>query len=228
MITNEIHEKVSIHDSQLNEIHKTIENSNASTEKLKKCSECDLTFKNKSLLRKHTKTEHWTPTVKVCEYCDEIFVENWELEIHLKIHSEAETYQRDECDKSFVLKWRLEKHKKGHRGKIFCHFYNNMKHCPYEKIGCMFLHEDSETCKFGVKCTNEMCQFKHLDNDETDDDETNTDQDETNTYDDERQNDEDEEVEEIIFKCGKCDQKFKSKNDLSKHGKPRVARSRNI
>ena len=105
-----------------------------------------------------------------------------------------------------------------------------MKHCPYEKIGCMFLHEDSERCKFGVKCTNKMCQFKHLDKDETDDDETNTDDDETNTdddetntYDDERQNDEDVEVEAMIFKCAKCAHKFKSKNDLSKHEKTHVA-----
>ena len=62
---NEINEKVSTHDFQLNEIHKTIENSNSSTEKLKNCSECDLTFKTKSLLRKQTEIEHWTPTVKV-------------------------------------------------------------------------------------------------------------------------------------------------------------------
>ena len=55
---NEIHEKVSTHDLRLNEIHKIIENSNSSTEKIKNCSECDLTFKNKSLLKKHTKTEH--------------------------------------------------------------------------------------------------------------------------------------------------------------------------
>ena len=39
-------------------------------------------------------------------------IENWELEIHIKEHREAETYSCDECDKSIVLIWRLEKHKK--------------------------------------------------------------------------------------------------------------------
>ena len=47
-------------------------------------------------LQKHSKLEHWTPTVKVCNHYDEIFVENWELEIHLKTHIEAKSYS---CDK---------------------------------------------------------------------------------------------------------------------------------
>ena len=219
-IIDEIHLKVSTHDLQLDEIHNTIKNTNSSKEKIKNCSECDLTFKSKSLLRKHTKMEHWTPVVKICEHCDELFVENWELEIHLKTHIEAETYSCDECDKSSVLKWRLEKHRKGHRGKIFCHFYNNMQDCPYEEIGCMYLHEDSKICKYKKKCTTELCQFKHIDE-----------YDETDTDNDTSQNDEayNEEVvvEAKIFKCVKCKHTFKSKDDLLNHGKTHVAGSRN-
>ena len=90
-----------------------------------------------------------------------------------------------------------------------------MKHCPYDKRGCMFLHEDTEPCKFGGKCTNKLCKLKHLDNDESDDDETTTDDediktddDEANTDGDEGQNVEDEEIEALIFTCEKCDHSF--------------------
>ena len=156
----DIHEKVSKHDSILNDLQKT--SSNSQKDKLFKCTECDSQFKSKSLMKQHFKKEHWVPTVKLWDNCDEIFVENWELEVHLKSHSDAEIYSCNKCDKTFVLKWRLEKHKKGHMGKICCHYYNNMKKCPFEKIGCMFLHSESENCKFQNKCRKKMCQYKHL------------------------------------------------------------------
>jgi hypothetical protein len=38
------------------------------------------------------------------------------------------------------------------------------KTCPFEKIGCMFLHQHYENCIFGVKCRNMLCQFKHIGN----------------------------------------------------------------
>ena len=69
-----------------------------------------------------------------------------------------------------------------------------MKECLYEKIGCKFLHSDSEMCKFKENYNKKVCQFKHLDDD-------------------------DKEVEEIIFKCVKCEHEFKTKNKLSNHGK---------
>ena len=42
-----------------------------------------------------------------------------------------------------------------------CHYFNNGKTCPYENIGCMFLHQHSERCYFGDRCKNKLCQFKH-------------------------------------------------------------------
>ena len=42
----------------------------------------------------------------------------------------------------------------------FCHFYNNKKKCPFEDIGCVFLHEVAVICKFNP-CLNKLCQYKH-------------------------------------------------------------------
>ena len=65
-----------------------------------------------------------------------------------------------------MSKWRLRKHVSGHQGKIFCHYFNNRKNCPYEELGRMFQHEDSPICRFQEQCLKELCQYKHKDNDE--------------------------------------------------------------
>ena len=46
----------------------------------------------------------------------------------------------------------------------FCHYFHNGKHCPYERIGCMFVHRDSSNCFFGSRCTNNLCPYKHEEN----------------------------------------------------------------
>ena len=52
-------------------------------------------------------------------------------------------------------------HKKIHEtGARYCHYYNNSKHCPYDAIGCKFLHENSGACTFSP-CINSLCQFEH-------------------------------------------------------------------
>ena len=60
----------------------------------------------------------------------------------------------------------------------------------------MFLHSDSEMCKFKEKCNKKLCQFKHVDYDDS------------NTDDDKNA----EEVDEMIFICVKFEHKFKTKN----------------
>ena len=85
-----------------------------------------------------------------------------------------------------------------------------MKECPYDIIGCMFLHADSENCKFKEKCTKKLCQYKHLEEIET------------NTENEESENDE---VNEC-FKCEKCDYKFRNKDDLKTHNKTHMAGSK--
>ena len=51
-------------------------------------------------------------------------------------------------------------HKPNNRRK--CHYFNNGKECPYAEVGCMFVHDFSEECKHGSKCTRQLCQFQHL------------------------------------------------------------------
>ena len=42
-----------------------------------------------------------------------------------------------------------------HEGlRIFCHFFNNNKTCPFNN-GCVFIHEDSEVCE------RRKCMYKH-------------------------------------------------------------------
>ena len=43
----------------------------------------------------------------------------------------------------------------------FCHYFNNHKPCPYDEIGCMYSHEQSEACRFQKLCKNKLCQFQH-------------------------------------------------------------------
>ena len=60
------------------------------------------------------------------------------------------------------MKWRMEKHTSDHRVDIkFCHYFNNDKPCPYDKVGCKFKHETAPECRFNLKCTFKLCQFTH-------------------------------------------------------------------
>ena len=56
----------------------------------------------------------------------------------------------------------MEKHTSDHRVDIkFCHYYNNDKPCPYDKVGCKFKHENAPECRFNLRCTFKLCQFTH-------------------------------------------------------------------
>ena len=44
--------------------------------------------------------------------------------------------------------------------KKFCHFWNNMGKCTYQK--CKFLHEKSPTCKYDGFCNRQKCMFSHV------------------------------------------------------------------
>ena len=66
-----------------------------------------------------------------------------DLEQHIKTcHEKHTVFQCDTCEKGFALKWRLKKHMRLHEESNIktCHYFNNDKNCPYEEIGCKFLH----------------------------------------------------------------------------------------
>ena len=99
---------------------------------------------------------------KTCDLCENTFVKNCDLELHMKeVHEIDKNYKCDECDKDFFLEWRRNKHMKIHTDDAkYCHFYNNRKQCPYDELGCMFLHIRAEQCTF-QHCSNKLCQFRH-------------------------------------------------------------------
>ena len=100
---------------------------------------------------------------KSCQFCASTFQKNCDLEKHVKEeHESAEMdYKCDICNKEFYLEWRWKKHAVIHAGNVkYCHYYNNGKACPYEEIGCMFLHMESQMCPF-KPCKNRMCEFQH-------------------------------------------------------------------
>ena len=165
------------------------ENRNAKEQNLL-CNKCDLTFDGKKSLKMHNMKKHAKP-IK-CEHCDQTFEVNWKLEMHLKTHQESQKFGCDKCGKVFLLKWRLEQHNKTHvlSNIKLCHYFNNMKHCPYENIGCMFKHETASWCKYQDACTNNLCQFRH----------------------NQREN-----MESEKFECQKCGFIFENNNDLKMH-----------
>ena len=128
------------------------------------CTECSFSSMQTCDMNKHVKAKHGKLCQKKCKVCGKSFMENHELEAHLKTHNEMQPFSCDKCEKKFYLKWRLEKHRGSHYTKKLCHYYNNQKACPYEDIGCMFRHEVSSLCRFST-CNNILCQYRHDEND---------------------------------------------------------------
>ena len=128
-----------------------------------KCKVCNENLKCKNDLKEHMKEKH--PKVYRCKDCEKSFVKSSDLETHVKrFHCDTTLYKCDDCSKTFVLEWRLRKHKDIHEenaNRKNCHYYNNMKECPFEDLGCMFMHKMSEECKYGSKCMLKLCQFQH-------------------------------------------------------------------
>ena len=61
------------------------------------------------------------------------------------------------------IKWRLNKHQiiQDSPNINKCHYFNNQKTCPFEPIGCMFLHLSAGPCKNRESCTMKLCSFEH-------------------------------------------------------------------
>ena len=86
------------------------------------------------------------------------------LENHIKVnHENHKVFKCDKCDKCFVLNWRRDKHMKLHTNASVkpCHYFNNGGKCPFEELGCKFLHIEAKLCKSGVKCLRRLCPHRH-------------------------------------------------------------------
>ena len=127
-----------------------------------KCKKCKKIFNSMNGLKKHIKEEH--PQKVECKVCSESFAKNCELEVHLESqHKDQQKFPCTKCDKVFFLYWRLKKHESIHSSVVGtnCHYFNNNKRCPFEKLGCMFKHNESELCKYDKFCSKSLCSFKH-------------------------------------------------------------------
>ena len=91
--------------------------------------------------------------------CDKYFDEEWKMSAHIRNHNK---YACDICEKTFKYQEILQKPIKiKHEDlKLFCHYQNNNKECPHEEC-CIYLHEESPICKYGVYCERELCMYRH-------------------------------------------------------------------
>ena len=122
----------------------------------------NVSFISKKSLKMHIQSEH-TRKIK-CESCDQTFKKNCDLESHIeRIHDLVEKFKCDKCDKCFVLNWRRDKHMKLHTNASVkpCHYFNNGGKCPFEELGCKFLHIVAKLCKSGIKCQRRLCPYRH-------------------------------------------------------------------
>ena len=145
-----------------------------------------------------------------CNFCNETFDKTNDLEKHIKtLHANHEKFLCEQCDKDFVLKWRLEKHVQIHTQKFvqYCHYYNNDKFCPFEELGCKFLHTIAQKCRLGHKCKIRLCPRRHSESD------TETDRDTKHVGDNDETEDKMDECISFVtstpqkneFECGECE-----------------------
>lgn len=103
----------------------------------------------------------------ICQYCGEIFDEQWKLENHLVIHAETEKFPCKVCNKIFQTKWRMTKHLQNHERKTVrkCKYFKKGQFCPFEKVGCKFAHDSSKD--EDEKISNDECKDRNpMKNDE--------------------------------------------------------------
>ena len=129
----------------------------------RKCEVCGESFSNARDLGNHMKKHRSVGTIK-CNKCERMFDEEWKMTAHLKTHIICNI-----CEKTFKYQDILEKHIKiaHENAKLYCHFYNNDKNCPFN-LNCIFLHEDSSQCRYGKLCERTYCMFKHEEVEEKD------------------------------------------------------------
>ena len=201
-----------------------------------KCRKCGEKCESLKDLKKHKQEEKCSGDKFQCDECERYFLEERKLEEHVnRVHK---LYGCDECEKEFKYERNLEKHIEAvHEDcKLFCHYFNNDKDCPFDEE-CIYIHEESEICKFGLGCERVLCMFRHEERnyDEESDEEESDDESvsEGNSNDKESVNalipvlekvkaaleKFDDLLQKCSLKCKQCDFEAKDKNGLVMHMK---------
>ena len=152
-------------EKRMVEVESKLEYQKEKIQKLKtafSCDECGTSFSKKCERRKHINEQH--PKHFVCGFCDLIFRESWQYEMHLESHNKTKENKCEVCGKEFYLEWRYRQHVNTHTNPLVrkCHFFNNNKECPYEIVGCKFKHVKSTLCKHPRNCKAKLCPNQHI------------------------------------------------------------------
>ena len=125
-----------------------------------RCHDCGEDFETVKELQNHKKEHNSDLGYFQCDECDKCFKEESQLEEH--VSKKHKKHECDDCDKVFDYEGTLEKHKGAAHENIviFCHFYNNNKECPFDDQ-CVFVHEESEKCKYDKACERKLCMYRH-------------------------------------------------------------------
>ena len=116
-----------------------------------KCNKCEQSFNSQPELNKHIQRDHKLDGNQFqCNVCNINFSDKDKLQLHLKSHNQ---YSCDHCDKKLKYEHLKTKHTTAtHKNvKLYCHYFNNKKNCPFADQ-CIFLHEDSDYCKYRNVC----------------------------------------------------------------------------
>ena len=183
MVTKKGNKTVRELSFELNELAKIVESLQEEIERLKEqnknnvtlsqngkmknnsfpCTKCEEKFTDVRALKNHRNRTHQNK-IK-CKQCNYEGLKLSDIEEHiLTNHGTQREFECNQCQNSFVSELRLKKHMKTHQNTFkinFCHYYNNNKECPYQRLGCMFKHSDAKHCRNGDKCNRKLCQFKH-------------------------------------------------------------------
>ena len=143
--------------AQLSEKYKILEQSGSNSPF--KCYKCSEKFQCHEDLKYHLNNHKNNKETFKCVDCDSEFNEQWKMLAHKENHTK---FKCDICEKIFNSQLIKEKHVSiSHDKKIlYCHYFNNKKKCPFDDK-CIFIHEDSEICKYGTRCERNMCMYKH-------------------------------------------------------------------
>ena len=209
------------------------------------CIKCNLKFENTRELEKQNARSSACQANYDCDQCELSHTSETQLMRHKKKHGK---FSCDKCEREYNFEGVLEKHiDVVHKSmKIFCHYYNNNKDCPYSDQ-CIYAHEDAVDCMFGNDCERILCMFRHVEHipDDEDSDYGDSDGDQT-----ENDNENDintvhmkdlkpilkkveeamEKVNELLKKksdnltCDECEFEAKNANGLNMHKKAKHAK----